>query len=144
MKTLFKKEVFQHIDEKSDLTPEAQTVLGHEKVDFGHLKDRLEGRSGGLRTSKPTTKNDTGLEQYVWRMARFHAGHDTSMPVTATWDLSGWLESQDIDAKVTGIKDGKSGDEILGILDVMARLVANDLTGSAERGLDRWQKAIYG
>lgn len=45
--------------------------------------------SRGIRKSKP---DDNGLIQYVWRMARFHTGADTHMPVTARFWLKDWLE----------------------------------------------------
>jgi hypothetical protein len=46
--------------------------------------------SRGIRKSKP---DDNGLVQYVWRMARFHTGADTHMPVTCDFWLKNWLES---------------------------------------------------
>ena len=42
--------------------------------------------SNGIRQSRPTGEN--GMVQYVWRMARFHMGEDTHMPVTC----AGWLQ----------------------------------------------------
>ena len=70
-----------------------------------HLTDRLTGRDGGLRPSKPTAQGDDGLTQYVWRMARFHAGHDMRVPISAAFDLAGWLESQ-LGRKVHTIDQG--------------------------------------
>lgn len=64
----------------------------------------LRGRSGGLRPSKPSKD---GLVQYVWRMARFHSGHDASMPVTATWDLDPWLKAHGFE-RIPALSDERS------------------------------------
>ena len=140
---MYDEDTFENIDGQSDLTPAARAVIDSDRVEADHLIDRLTGRDGGLRPSKPQAQGDTGLEQYVWRMARFHSGSDPSIPVTAAWDLGKWLDSEGIDAEVSGVTD-RAGEEITGILDVIARLCANELTGSAERGFNRWEKALYG
>lgn len=132
-----------NVESTDDLTPEARAVIEHERVDLDHLEDRLTGRDGGLRTSKPTAKNDTGLEQYVWRMARFHGGADPSIPVTARWWLDEWLDEEGIDADVSGITN-EAGEQIDDLLDVISRLVLLRFGYDPDAGVKRWQKAIYG
>lgn len=124
---------------ESDLMQPAQDVI--DLVDIDHLKDRLEGRDGGLRTSKPQAANDSGLEQYTWRMARFHAGADPSMPITASWWLQEWLDENNIDASVAGLKDD-AGDEITDVLDVVAKCIIAEWGYDPERGIGRWQRAF--
>jgi len=82
-------------------------------------QDELSGRGDSFRVSKPDA---SGLTQYVWRMARFHAGHDTSMPVTAAWWLQDWLDENDIDASVSGVTDD-AGTEVTEYLDMVAQEV---------------------
>lgn len=110
-----------------------------ELVDPDHLADRLEGRGGGLRSSKPATDSDTGLTRYVWRMARFHAGHDTTMPVTASWDLQDFLDEHGIDAQVTGVVDD-AGTEITSEIEDVVDEVLDELGESSTRGAERWQQ----
>jgi hypothetical protein len=130
--------------EIQDLSPETREVLELDRVSVEHLQDRLEGRDGGLRTSKPRAKADTGLEQYVWRMARFHSGADPRMPVTAGFDLDNFLENQGIDASVSGIRD-ETGKEIEALLGrVVPQVIVANLGGNPAGGFERWEKAIYG
>lgn len=124
-----------------DFTSEAQEVL--ELIDFEHIKSRLEGRDGGLRTSKPTANGDTGLEQYAWRMARFYSGADDCMPVMARSWLQSWLDEQGIDAKVSGITND-TGDEVVEVVDAVARLVLVEMGYDPDRGLKRWRKVLKG
>jgi hypothetical protein len=95
--------------------------------------------SRGIRASKP---DDNGLIQYIWRMARFHTGADTCMPVTAFWWLQDYLDSRGIDANVSGISDSR-GKEITKQLDQVVTEVVRD-----EFGLDdtaavrRWSRLL--
>lgn len=94
--------------------------------------------SNGIRSSKP---DDNGLIQYVWRMSRFHSGDDHHMPVTAFWWLQSFLDSEGIDASVSGIHDdaGKDVmDKLEGFITVIIRNVFEiDDTAAARR----WKKA---
>jgi hypothetical protein len=125
-----------------DLTNEAHEVVEHDRVDVEHLTERLTGRNG-LRTSKPSANDDTGLEQYIWRKARFYSGADDSKPIKCYWELSDWLDDQGIDAEVSGIKDD-AGEEIIEILDAVARLCLVELGHNPNRGLRRWKRVLSG
>jgi hypothetical protein len=117
---------------------ETETLL--DQIDTDHLADRLEGRNGGLRKSKPATDADTGLTQYIWRMCRFHAGADTSMPVTAAWWLQEYLDETGIDASVSGILD-EEGKEITDALDGVVDEVLAELGYDSDAAAKRWKKA---
>lgn len=144
----------ENVETAEDLESEAQKFL--EELDIEHFCDRLEGRDGGLRPSKPKAQSDTGLEQYIWRMARFHSGDDPKMPVTAQWDLTRFLEDeseQDYSGimKESGIGDGKTMDtrstgfkQIEQIADVISRVCVAKMGGNPDGGIERWQKALYG
>jgi hypothetical protein len=101
------------------------------------LVEKLRGRKGGLRPSKP--KND-GLLQYIWRMARFHSGDDPSMPMTADWDLSDWLESRGFE-KVHAIRTDRDR-ELLKHLDALSTVVLVGLGRDPFAGARRWGKAL--
>jgi len=49
----------------------------------------VKGRKG-LRTAKP---KENGFYQYVWRMCRFHAGIDMTMPVNCEFDFLYWFDT---------------------------------------------------
>ncbi len=53
-------------------------------VDSDAISEAIKGRKG-LRTSKPTA--DVFGAVYVWRMARFHGGADTTMPITCYFSI---------------------------------------------------------
>jgi DNA-binding transcriptional ArsR family regulator len=66
-----------------------------EEVNVSDMAERLApygNVENGLRKSRPTS--ESGLAQYVWRMARFHSGKDTHMPVTCEFWLSSWMEER--------------------------------------------------
>lgn len=134
-------DTLEGVESIDDLTDEAQTVL--EGLDFEHLKERLTGRDGGLRPSKPRAQGDTGLEQYVWRMARFHSGDDPKMPVTAEFDLYGYLREEGLMPESGGYREDHVR-QIEAILDVVARAVVADFGRNPDAGIGRWAKAIYG
>jgi len=92
----------------------------------------------GIRKSKP---DDNGLIQYLWRMARFHSGEDTHMPVSAFWWLQDYLDERGIDASVSGIHDDR-GQEIMDELDsVVAEVLTEEFGRSDAEAARRWQKA---
>lgn len=115
-----------------------ETVL--ESIDKDHLADRLTG-DDGLRTSKPRADGDTGLTQYVWRMAAMHSRLNSSMPVTASWWLQEWLDENGIDASVSGIVDDR-GSEITAALDDVVDEILEDHFGyDPNAGAKQWAKA---
>ncbi|MEF8808927.1 hypothetical protein, partial [Natronomonas sp.] len=135
------EEAMEGVNSKEDLTDAAQRVVEH--IDMNHLRDRLEGRDGGLRPSKPGAEADTGFEQFVWRQARFFSGDDPKIPVTASWWLQDWLDDQNIDASVSGVLD-KEGKQIMAILSVVAKILVRSFGRNPQSGLERWQKALFG
>lgn len=108
-------------------------------IDMEELVDRLSGRDGGLRSSKPDTDRDNGLIQYVWRTARFHGGHDTSLPVTAGWWLQEYLDDHGIEVSVSGVLDDE-GKRITTELEEVAEEVLIELGENPDRGAARWAK----
>lgn len=129
------------VESVEDLHPAAQRVVDH--IDMSHLRDRLEGQDGGLRPSKPQASGDTGLTQYVWRMARFNSGKDPEMPVTAAWWLQDWLDEQGIDAEVSGILD-EPGKQITAILDVVSQMIVASFGQDPGAGAERWEGVLFG
>lgn len=112
-------------------------------LDMDEVLDRLEGRGGGLRTSKPTTDRDTGLIQYVWRMATFHAGHNTDMPVTASWWLADYVEDETtLDCSVSGVMD-ETGKEVTSLLHAVARIAVVELGGNPNGAVERYDGVLY-
>lgn len=124
--------------------PAAQALL--DEIDVPHLIDRLEGRSGGLRPSKPQAQADDGLIQYVWRMSRFHSGRDPKMPVMARGWLQEGLDERGIDAVVfgSGRRESDAGDAVIDALEdvvtVILLLMGRDPTGGAKA----WDGILYG
>lgn len=107
-------------------------------IDREELIDNLTGRDGGLRPSKPRAYD--GLTQYVWRMARFHGGWNTSMPITCTWWLQDYLDENDYDAKVTGMLD-EDGKAVLDVLEAVTDAVLLEFGENPARAAQVWQKA---
>jgi len=98
---------------------------------------RLTGQYGGLRPSKPNGKRDNGLIKYIWRMARFHAGHDTRLPVMCEYDLLDWIEEQ------TGDKLSLSERaEVTKAIDPTIDQIIVDLGENPMRGAMRWGRAM--
>lgn len=125
--------------------PAVQAMM--DEMDVHHLIDRMEGRGGGIRPSKPQASGDNGLIQYVWRMCRFHSGADAKMPVTATWWLEGWLEEQDgIEASVSGVKtdaEREGGDAITDALEDVVTLILLTYGRDPTGGAKRWEGLLY-
>lgn len=94
----------------------------------------------GIRKSKP---DDNGLVQYVWRMARFHSGADTHMPVTAFWWLQDWADEQGLDASVSGIHDAE-GKRLMDLLEDRVRNVLREEFGASDlRAAQRWSQVGF-
>lgn len=92
----------------------------------------------GLRKSKP---DDNGLIQYIWRMARFHSGANTDMPVTPYLWLQNYLDDRNIDASVTGYHD-KAGNEIMDELDeVVTKVLQEEFDLSDEEAAKCYRRA---
>ena len=105
---------------------------------------RGRGRDGGLRASKPKDARSDGLIRYIWRMCRFHANIDPSMPVTATWDLSDWLDARGLDGRhhvfATSTEEGRLlmrwiDDEVVPA--ILERFGLDPMAGAR-----RWGKAL--
>lgn len=122
---------------------EPTTAAGREireHVDVEQLADRLEGRGGGLRSSKPRTDADDGLTTYCWRMARFHGGHDTSMPVMCAGELQTYVDRElEADASVSGIVDD-AGSEVTDQLELAVDAVLVALDEDPSAGVRRWEQ----
>jgi hypothetical protein len=124
-------------DEGADGSDENNELRADLGVSIPRLVDRLEGRSSKLRKSKPTADGDNGLIAYIWRMARFHSGADTSMPVMCSHELQEYLDERGIDASVTGITDER-GSEITDELDEVTIEVCKRLDLDPRRGAATW------
>lgn len=122
----------------TDTATEPRVLTGGIEIDFDQITDALTGRAGGLRPSKPRTHS--GLVQYVWRMAQFHSGADTSMPATASWWLQEFVDEQGIDASVSGIKD-EAGEALLDELSALTDDVIVHFGGSTTAAAERWHRA---
>jgi hypothetical protein len=79
----------------------------------------LKGRKG-LVSRKPEDKRAA----YVWRMARFHGGKDTTLPMMAPLDIN--------------------GDPFIDQLDTLADETAKLYFGSDLAGAHRWYRALHG
>lgn len=88
---------------------------------YEDVKNAVTTRSGTLYKSRP--KGANGLEYYVWRVARFHSGADTSMPVMAAHDLQQYLNENGIDAEVSGIVNDAGEQLFEGLEDEVDRLL---------------------
>lgn len=85
------------------------------------LVKKVTGRKPGtLRSKRP----DETRAYYVWRLARFHGGKDTCLPMCAEMDAA--------------------GDPYRNVLDELARMIAKAYFGSGNVGTARWHQAMYG
>lgn len=110
-----------------------------QECDVEHLVDEMEYK--GLRKSRPTDADK--LSQYVWRMARFHSGADTCMPVTASFWLQDYLDEKGIEASVTGIMDD-AGKAITTFLDdYVTTMVLSELGLPVDGAAKRWEGLVY-
>jgi len=91
------------------------------KPDLASLIKAVKGRKPGtLRSKRP----DDGRAYFIWRMARFHTGADVCLPMTAQMEVS--------------------GDPYRDMLELVAEMLAERLTGHKSAGRARWQAAMYG
>jgi hypothetical protein len=83
------------------------------------LVAKVRGRKPGtLRSRRP----DDARAYYVWRLARFHGGQDVTMPMQATFEVT--------------------GDPYVPFLDVVAEEVAQAVYGTDMAGSLRWAHAM--
>jgi hypothetical protein len=96
--------------------------LGHfTKPDLAALVKAVKGRKAGtLRSKRP----DDSRAYFIWRMARFHTGADVCLPMTAQMEVA--------------------GDPYRDMLELVAEMLAERLTGHKSAGRARWQSAMYG
>ena len=89
------------------------------RPDVTFLIDQIKGRKPGtLRSKRP----DQDRAYYVWRMARFHGGKDVTLPMTASFAVT--------------------GDPYVPYLDKVADAVANTVYGTDLAGSMRWAGAL--
>lgn len=91
------------------------------RPEFSDLWPLIKGRKAGTVRSK---RPDNPRAYFLWRMIRFHTGADVTLPVTASW--------------------GISGDPYQPLLDALAEAAAARLTGHKSAGVARWRSALYG
>jgi len=93
---------------------------GHfSRPDVPALMALIKGRKPGtLRSKRP----DSDRAYYIWRMTRFHGGADVTLPMTASF--------------------GVTGDPYVPYLDVVADKVAQQVYGSDRAGSLRWAHAM--
>lgn len=104
--------------------PDLATLVNGSLVTRGQRKGALK-RSAPMRTAGPWAYDlETDRIRYVWRMMRFHAGVDVTMPMT--FDLA------------------LRGDPFKRDLDTFARMYARLVTGRDSAGQRRWETAITG
>lgn len=96
--------------------------VGHfTKPDLTALVKAVKGRKPGkLRSKRP----DDTRAYFIWRMARFHTGDDVCLPMAAQMDIA--------------------GDPYRDMLELVAEMLAERLTGHKSAGRSRWQAAMYG
>lgn len=89
--------------------------------DIFNIVKLIKGRKqGSLRSKRP----DDPRAYYVWRLARFHGGADTCLPMVAKMTIG--------------------GDPYRDLLDELAKIIAKNYFGSENYGTARWHLAIYG
>ena len=98
------------------------------------------GRGRELKTRAPESN---GRAIYVWRMARFHAGLDTTMPVTCLWALAESMENFTGQKFNTGIL-GPMERAVCKHLDTVADELLAHLGLSRDGAARKWRSALSG
>ena len=113
--------------------------------DTKQLVDLIKGRKKGtLRSARPTLKACGDDEQlawrsyYVWRLARYHAGIDVSMPVNACCMIHG-----DPHKEVLDFIAEKIASVMLKNLSLILKKTGKGLSG-VSIGDQRWYQALTG
>ena len=87
--------------------------------DIPALLKLIKGRKPGtLRSKRP----DNARAYYIWRLTRFHGGQDVTLPMQATFEVS--------------------GDPYVPLLDAVAERVAQAVYGTGRAGALRWAHAM--
>lgn len=99
-------------------------------VDTDQILLAITTRKNTLYRSLPASARDTYGAEYVWRMARFHGGIDTSMPVMCFYSVGchGILRDE---AKA-----------VLEILDRVSEAVARTYLGTDTAAVEQWGRAL--
>ena len=103
-------------------------------VDSALVEISPRGNKKTIKTGKPKH----GVYAYIWRMARFHSGIDTTMPITATWGLKSQLNA-DLGYTLTYTDEN----EIARSLDPLVDQCLARLNLSPYAGALRWKGLIY-
>jgi hypothetical protein len=104
------------------------------------IRDNILTRKGTLKTSP--YKLD-GLQKYVWRMIRFHAGIDVTIPIMCFFDLQNYLEENGIskqEVNVCGIIND-TGKSLLDELDKLVDSFCIELKLNPFKACQRWHEA---
>jgi hypothetical protein len=98
----------------------------------------VRGRGDSIKTNKPID----GVYAYVWRMARFNSGADTSMPITAFFDLEvGIKEATSIPVSFTFIREGQQR-AVCDWLDKWSQELVKHVGGDPLAGTLRWGRVL--
>lgn len=102
------------------------------------LTPHSKGRK--IKSNKP---KDDGIEAYVWRMARFNVGDDTTLPMMAVFDLYNGLD------KIMGFNVGNEygpNSKLIGMvaraLDLFSGRCLVKLGLDPLAGVNRWAKVL--
>ena len=107
-------------------------------IDLADVTKALTGRKGGLRPSKPA---GNGLYAYIWRMASFHSGADSHMPITCYWYLQDYMDENGIPGSVSGILDD-DGRAVVDEADAAVEHVLAALDEDSNVQARRWGRAL--
>jgi hypothetical protein len=97
----------------------------------------IRGRGESIKVNKPAD----GVYAYIWRMARFNDGADTSMPITAFYDLEAGIK------QVTGFAISFQKTEtqqmlICDWLDKWSHELVKQVGGDPLTGTLRWGRSL--
>ena len=134
-----KRDVMERLD---TLTPEQvegilDVLEGHVTMPKLIASCTIQGRGESIKTNRPAD----GVYAYVWRMARFNNGADTSMPTTAFYDLeAGIKQATGFVVSFTLIRGGQQA--ICDWLDKWSQELVKQTGGDPLTGTLRWGKAL--
>lgn len=96
------------------------------------------GNGKSIKTAKPKD----GVMVYVWRMARFHSGQDTTMPMTCFWDLErGLKEATGEELKFTFFHEDQKA--VLNVLDALVDQALVRMGYSTMEAAKRYKGLLY-
>lgn len=109
------------------------TGTGRVEIDVDRIRQAVLSTQGPNRGKIRVADNgmfDVYGARYVWRLARFHGGEDTSMPVMAYYHIGcGGLRS-------------KESDEVLAVLDPLVRELAREHFGTDLAAAAAWSGVL--